>query len=233
MELVRFFNGLKKHNTKEWFQDHKQDYETHVKQPSQEFVMAMGDKLKAIAPKIHAIPKVNQSLFRLNRDTRFSKDKSPYKTNLGIWFWEGDRKRMECSGKVIERGWNALVSISIWIQITLCWAPAYTSLHIFPKELLGPYRDAVVDKKHGLELQKAVNKVSKLGYTIVGKHYKRIPSGYDDTHKNSQFLLYNGLAAMHQNEISEGLLSDRIVDYAFSHFKKMSPIHKWLRAALG
>jgi uncharacterized protein (DUF2461 family) len=202
-----------------------------VKQPSQEFVMAMGDKLKAIAPKIHAIPKVNQSLFRLNRDTRFSKDKSPYKTNLGIWFWEGDRKRMEChdsaktkvptrriwasgSGKVIERGWNALVSISIWIQITLCWAPAYTS------------RDAVVDKKHGLELQKAVNKVSKLGYTIVGKHYKRIPSGYDDTHKNSQFLLYNGLAAMHQNEISEGLLSDRIVDYAFSHFKKMSPIHK-------
>jgi hypothetical protein len=99
-----------------------------------------------------------------------------------------------------------------------------TGLHI----LLGPYRDAVVDKKHGLELQKAVNKVSKLGYTIVGKHYKRIPSGYDDTHKNSQFLLYNGLAAMHQNEISEGLLSDRIVDYAFSHFKKMSPIHKRL-----
>jgi uncharacterized protein (DUF2461 family) len=42
-ELVRFFNGLRKHNTKEWFQDHKQDYETHVKQPSQEFVMAMGD----------------------------------------------------------------------------------------------------------------------------------------------------------------------------------------------
>ena len=97
-ELVRFFNGLRKNNTKEWFQDHKQDYEDHVKQPSMEFVMAMGEKLKTVAPKIHAIPKVNQSLFRLNRDTRFSKDKRPYKANLGIWFWEGDRKRMECPG---------------------------------------------------------------------------------------------------------------------------------------
>ena len=218
-ELIRFFHGLRKNNTKEWFQDHKKDYEIHVKQPSEEFVMVMGEKLRAIAPKIHAIPKVNKSLFRLNRDTRFTRDKSPYKTNLGIWFWEGDRKRMECPGFYFH-----LDSDNLMLG---------TGLHIFPKELLSPYRDAVVDKNHGPKLKKAVNKVSKLGYSIEGKHYKRIPSGYDDSHKNAEFLLYNGLAAMHQSKVSEALLSDRIVDYAFSHFNKMSPIHKWLRAALG
>jgi uncharacterized protein (TIGR02453 family) len=97
-ELITFFDQLKRNNTKEWFTEHKKDYEAYVKQPSEGFVLAMGAKLKAISPGIHAIPKVNQSLFRLNRDTRFSKDKTPYKTNLGIWFWEGGRKRMECSG---------------------------------------------------------------------------------------------------------------------------------------
>jgi uncharacterized protein (TIGR02453 family) len=217
-ELLRFFEGLRKNNTKEWFHDHKKDYETYVKGPSEEFVMAMGERLRAIAPKVHAIPKVNQSLFRLNRDTRFSKDKSPYKTNLGIWFWEGNRKRMECPGFYFH-----LDSKNLMLG---------AGLHIFPKELLGPYRDAVVDKKHGPELKKAVNRVGKLGYTVMGKHYKRIPAGYDDTHKNAEFLLYNGLAAMHQSEVSEALLSKRIVEYAFSNFKKMSPIHKWLRAAL-
>lgn len=218
-ELLRFLEGLRKNNTKEWYQDHKKDYETYVKGPSEDFVVAMGEKLRAIAPKVHAIPKVNQSLFRLNRDTRFSKDKSPYKTNLGIWFWEGDRKRMECPGFYFH-----LDSKNLMLGV---------GLHIFPKELLGPYRDAVVDKKHGPALKKAVNRVGKLGYSVVGKYYKRIPAGYDESHQNAQFLLYNGLAAMHQSKVSEDLLSDRIVEYAFSHFKKMSPIHRWLRAALG
>jgi uncharacterized protein (TIGR02453 family) len=218
-ELLHFFDELRKNNTREWFQNHKKDYETCVKEPSVEFVITMGEKLRTIAPKIHAIPKVNKSLFRLNRDTRFSRDKSPYKTNLGIWFWEGDRKRMECPGFYFH-----LDSDNLMLG---------TGLHIFSKDLLSPYRDAVVDKNHGPKLKKAVSKVSKLGYTLVGKHYKRIPSGYDDSHKNAEFLLYNGLAAGHQSEVSEALLSDRIVDYAFSHFNKMSPIHKWLRAALG
>jgi len=218
-EMIRFFDQLKKKNTREWFQAHKTDYETHVKQPSEEFVLAMGEKLKGISPGIHAIPKVNQSLFRLNRDTRFSKDKRPYKTNLGIWFWEGKRKRMECPGFYFHLdGQNLMLG---------------TGLHIFPKQLIGPYRDAVVHKKHGPELKKAIKKVTKHGYVIVGKHYKRVPSGYDDSHENVEYLLYNGLAAMYTSELPEALFSKEVVGFAFSHFRKMSPIHAWLKSALG
>ena len=83
------FHSLEKNNTRQWFEKHKADYETYVKNPSIDFVTAMGEVLTKIAPGIHAIPKVNQSLFRINRDTRFATDKSPYKTNLGILFWEG------------------------------------------------------------------------------------------------------------------------------------------------
>jgi uncharacterized protein (TIGR02453 family) len=66
--------------------------------PARSFVTAMGEKLRKIAPGIVADPRVNKSIFRIYRDTRFSKEKTPFKTNLGIWFWEGDLPRMESFG---------------------------------------------------------------------------------------------------------------------------------------
>ena len=97
-QYFTFFNQLQKNNSKEWFEKHREDYNEFVMHPAREFVAAMGNKLRKIAPEVKAIPKINQSLFKINRDVRFSKDKSPYKTYMGIWLWEGDRKRMECSG---------------------------------------------------------------------------------------------------------------------------------------
>jgi len=97
-QCISFFRNLKKNNTKEWFADHRGEYDEHVLAPSRAFVVAMGDRLKDLSPYVHAESKVNRSLFRIHRDIRFSKDKSPYKTHMGIWFWEGSRQRMECSG---------------------------------------------------------------------------------------------------------------------------------------
>ena len=97
-DTIKFFDGLRKNNNKDWFEQHRDMYENSVLEPSKAFVVAMGARLRAIAPRIIAVPKVNKSLFRINRDTRFSLNKSPYKTNLGIYFWEGVRPRMECSG---------------------------------------------------------------------------------------------------------------------------------------
>ena len=97
-ESVQFYKSLSKNNDKRWFEEHKADYEQFVLAPAREFVVVLGEKLRKIAPQIHAEPKINQSIFRIYRDTRFSRDKSPYKTNLGIWLWEGVGKRMECSG---------------------------------------------------------------------------------------------------------------------------------------
>ena len=97
-QALTFFRDLSQNNTKMWFDRHREVYEQQVLVPARDFIMAMGDKLKKIAPGVQADPRVNKSLFRLNRDIRFSHDKTPYKTHLGIWFWEGARPRMECSG---------------------------------------------------------------------------------------------------------------------------------------
>jgi uncharacterized protein (TIGR02453 family) len=217
-ETVAFFNSLEKNNTREWFETHKNDYETYVRRPSEDFVLAMGEKLKKIAPDINAIPKVNQSLFRLNRDTRFSHDKSPYKTNLGILFWEGSGNRMESSGFYFHIGEGRLL--------------LGAGMYRFCKDLMEKWRKSVVDKKSGAALQKAISKVSKLGYEIGESHYKRVPAGYDPDHPNAEYLKYIGLAAFWTGDLPEAFYSKEIVDFAFSHFKKMSPIHHWLRDTL-
>ncbi len=97
-KTIAFFNTLKKNNSKEWFNAHKQDFTNHVMEPAKTFVTEMGKALKTLSPDIIAIPLVNKSIFRIYRDVRFSPDKSPYKTHLGIFFWEGGRPKMECSG---------------------------------------------------------------------------------------------------------------------------------------
>ena len=216
--LVQFFRNLEKNNTKQWFDEHRSEYEENVLFPSREFVVTMGKRLRKIAPGINAIPKVNQSLFRINRDTRFSKDKSPYKTCMGIWFWEGGRKRMECSGFYFHHEGNRLL-IGVGI-------------HTFAKPLLDIYRKAVVDKKLGRELITAVKKVTERGYPVGGKHYKRIPRGYDESHPNSEFLLFNGLHAVRDEKIPKQFYSEAIIDYTFDHHKNMAPIHNWLKKIL-
>jgi uncharacterized protein (TIGR02453 family) len=218
-EMIAFFKGLKKNNRKEWFEAHKEDYENYVKDPAADFVVAMGQKLQQLSPRIMAIPKVNQSLFRINRDTRFSHDKTPYKTNLGIWFWEGERKRMECSGFYFHLGEGNLM--------------LGAGRHILSKDNLERYRKAVVHKEHGPQLKKTVAGILRKGYAVHGRHYKRVPRGFDASHKLSEYLLYNGLSAMIEEKIPKEFYSGTIVDYSFSHFKKMYPLHEWLLKAVG
>ena len=96
-----------------------------------------------------------------------------------------------------------------------------------------PTRDAVVDQKLGAELRKAAKKVSDKGYRVNGKHYKRIPQGYNPDHQNAEFLLFNGLHAMVEEKVPKAFYSEALIDHAFSHYKNMLPLHQWLKKVTG
>lgn len=217
-EYFSFFNKLKQNNSKEWFEKHRGEYDEFVMHPAREFVTEMGEKLRKIAPEINAIPKINKSLFKINRDVRFSKDKSPYKTYMGIWLWEGSRKRMECSGFYLHVE-NKHVLIGVGIKD-------------FSKPLLDRYRQAVVDKKQGAALRRAVKKVAAKGYLIAGKHYKKVPRGYDADHPNAEYLLYNGLTARIEEKVPDAFYSEALIEHAYTHYKNMLPLHLWLKETL-
>src|SRR5262249_48339909 len=87
----RFFRSLSRNNNKTWFEANRSVYDTEVRAPLKALVEELDVRLAGIAPEIIGDPK--RSLFRINRDIRFSKDKSPYKTNAGCWFYHQDSGR--------------------------------------------------------------------------------------------------------------------------------------------
>jgi uncharacterized protein (TIGR02453 family) len=87
-----FLKGLARNNKRDWFQAHKDDYEADLKEPFLDFISDAGPQLAKISKHIVADPRPNGgSLFRIYRDVRFSKDKSPYKTHAGAHFQVGGK----------------------------------------------------------------------------------------------------------------------------------------------
>src|SRR5712675_1003609 len=81
---LAFLRGLKKNNRRPWFEARRDEYEATVKRPMRELIEEMDVRLARFAPEIIGDPK--RSMFRIYRDIRFSKDKSPYKTHAACWF---------------------------------------------------------------------------------------------------------------------------------------------------
>jgi uncharacterized protein (TIGR02453 family) len=90
-QTVRFLAGLRAHNDRDWFEAHRGDYAEAYLAPAIAFAEALAPRLRKIEPDVSVEPRVNGSILRINRDIRFAKDKSPYKTNIGASFpWVGD-----------------------------------------------------------------------------------------------------------------------------------------------
>ncbi|MDH5215569.1 MAG: TIGR02453 family protein, partial [Gammaproteobacteria bacterium] len=98
-ETLEFLRELAANNNREWFAENKKRYEEQVLDVALNFIQSMHDPLRKIAPHFTAVPKrVGGSLMRVYRDTRFSKDKIPYKTNIGIQFRHGKAKDVHAPG---------------------------------------------------------------------------------------------------------------------------------------
>jgi uncharacterized protein (TIGR02453 family) len=104
-ELFSFLADLRANNDRDWFAANKHRYEEHVLEPALAFIDAFAPRLEKISPHFRADARPSGgSLFRIYRDTRFSKDKSPYKTNLGIHFRHERAKDVHAPGYYLHIG---------------------------------------------------------------------------------------------------------------------------------
>lgn len=213
-QTLQYLRGLQKHNNRDWFHEHKPEHEQYILEPSKAFVEAIAPLIMSISPHIYAEPKVNRSLFRISRDTRFSKNKTPYKTHVAMIFWEGGGKRMDCSSFYVHFDREKLM--------------LGAGMYCFSQPVMEKYRELVAFGKHGEELPKILQSIKKKGYEIGGEHYKRIPRGYDKESRNAELLLHNGLYAWHEEPLPKEFHSEKLVPYIIKHFKKMAPLHAWL-----
>jgi len=214
-ETLIFLAELSINNEKPWFEAHRSDYDNYVIEPSRDFVIALGKRLRELAPNIMADPRVNKSIFRIYRDTRFSKDKTPYKTHLALWF-------------PVSQGGAKFDHPGYYFHLEPGNLMLGAGIHGFSKPLLKAYRDAVINPDQGPPLAQAIAVVTNKGYSIGEKTYKRIPRGYAPDHKLAELLLYSGLTAGINLGIPDELHTVDLVDYCFERFQDMAPIVNWM-----
>lgn len=215
-ETLRFLHELALNNSKSWFDANRDTYEQKVLTPARYFVEEMGERLRRIAPDVVADPRIDKSIFRLHRDVRFSPDKSPYKTHLGIFLWEGRRKKIENSG--------------FYLQINADSLEIGTGIYMFSKDLLTTYREAVVDSLRGERLAQIVAEIHQNGkLELCQPHYKRVPRGFDPEHPNARLLRNNGLFVMAHLDLPSEINSVEFIDFCFEYFLEGADLHAWVR----
>ena len=167
--LMDFLEDLSDNNERDWFQANKARYESDVVAPSLAFIAAMESRIQAISPHFVAIPKkTGGSMMRIYRDTRFGKDKTPYKTNVGIQFRHERGKDIHAPGFYVH-----IEPDSVFLGIGL-WRPESASLTAIR---------SAIDADPGRWRKARDAKAFARDYELGGETLKRPPKGFDESHQ--------------------------------------------------
>ncbi len=165
---LRFLKQLARNNNRDWFQANKGRYEQQVLVPALEFIRTMQQPLGRISPHFLAVPKkTGGSLMRVYRDTRFSADKRPYKTNIGIHF------RHELGRDVHAPGFYVHIEPGTSFVGAGIWRPDSLSLSLIRE---------MIDDDPSRWKRVARGKRLNLEFQVGGDRLKRAPRGYCDDH---------------------------------------------------
>ena len=213
-DSISFLQEIRENNTKEWFETNRDRYETLIKEPSAAFVVEMGEHLQALVPTIRAKPKVNGSLFRIYRDIRFSKDKTPIKSRIGVIFWQGAGKRMQSS--------------SFYMHFSPDEIFFAVGIRGFSRETLVGYRDYIKDEKHRDELAKILDDIRSKGYNIPEPKYKRVPREFEEDISHMELTKYDAMYAYKEMRPNEILFSPKLADFAYDVYEDLFPLQQWV-----
>lgn len=217
---IDFLTNLAMNNDRTWFEGHKADYQQFLLEPAQAFVRDLGARLQTISDAIRTDDRANGSgvLMRIHRDTRFSKDRSPYKTNISGMFWAGEKKT---------------TSPAFGFQLEAAGMALMGGIFKFTPPMLAAYRSAVHEESTGQALVDILATLCATdNYRIEGEHYKRVPKGFDTNHPRADLLRHDGLYASPPSLAIKDVHSAELVDLCYAHFQKMSPLFHWLHTNL-
>ncbi len=221
-DTTQFLMELRENNNRTWFEANKLRYQHEVLAYAQRLVLDLGARLQEKYGDIHADPRTNGqgSIFRIYRDVRFSKDKSPYKTNLGIFFWYGAAERNQRPG--------------FYFHLEGDHFALYNGVYEFTKAGLERYRQAVASPISGPKLVQAIQKIQGASsYVVGGHHYKRIPPGYDVPPDRAGYLCFNTIYTVLELPLLDILFTPELVDFCLQHYGNMYPLLHWLVEEMG
>ncbi len=214
--LFQFLKELEANNNRDWFNQNKSRYEDVLVDPSLSFISAFGPQLKKISPHFDAIPKkTGGSLFRIYRDTRFGKDKTPYKTHVGIHFRHKRAKDAHAPGFYLHlHPTGSFIGAGIW-------RPDGPSLR--------KIREAIDADPTGW--RRATGKRFHESLSLAGDSLVRPPKGYDPDHPLIDDLKRKDFIAT-RNIPQKMVLADDLVSQFAAQCREAKNLVKFLCGAL-
>lgn len=221
-QSIRFLRGLSKNNNKIWFEAHRDDYESTVREPMRELIEELDARLRRFAPEIGGDPK--RSMFRIYRDIRFSKDKSPYKTHAACWF--NHRRASSKVGSEADGG-----SAGFYFHLEPGRSMVGAGLWMPPRPQLNRLRNAIAEKHD--DFGSVVKGLKRYGGLSNDEGMlKRTPRGFADDHPAGQWLRYQSFTSgrmLTDAQVTNG----RLPALLEKEFSGLLPLVRWLNTALG
>src|SRR4051794_4162998 len=217
---LEFLEALAADNTKEYFEAHRATYQLDLLQPAKDFVVALGEEVRArVSAGIRAEPRINGSILRINRDTRFSTDKRPYKEHVDMLFWEGGGPSRERPG--------------LFVRLRPATVTLGAGMHHFEPPALAAYRAAVAAEGTGRALEEALADATAVrGATVGGLAYKRVPRGFAADHPRAELLRHGALYVSGEWKHPRAVSGPAFVGWAAERLERLAPVERWLTAAL-
>lgn len=215
---LRYLADLSANNDRAWFEANRGRYESEVREPALTFVAEIGERLPAFSKFLVADERrAGGSLMRVYRDTRFSKDKTPYKTNVGIRFAHLDRGDVHAPGLYVH------------IALDGCFLGA-GAWHPEP-EPLGQIREAIVEQTDAW-IDATTSREFARCWRLDGESLKRVPRGFDASHRCAADLRrrdFIAIAELPVDWLGRADLAERVME----RFESTRPLMRFLTGAVG
>ena len=215
---IRFLEEIGNNNNRDWFKENKSRYEELVLDPALRFIQSMQDPLAGIAPHFTAIPqRMGGSLMRVYRDTRFSKNKLPYKTNIGIQFRHEQAKDVHSPGYYVH-----IDPEQVFIGVGM-WRPDSDSLRAIRERIVARSADwkrAIGDSKF------------RRNFHLGGESLSRPPRGFDKDHELIDDIKRKSFIAVRELGVDDSL-NPRFQRKVETSFKAAIPFMQFLCKAVG
>jgi uncharacterized protein (TIGR02453 family) len=208
-----FLAKIEQNNNKEWFEAHRGEYEDTILAPCREFVVEMGEHLQALEPTVNIVPKINGSLFKIYRDSRYHRI-NPIKTRIGVIFWQGSGKRMASS--------------SFYMHFSTKELFLAVGIRSFKPDMLKCYREYIKVDAHREALHVILEKIKEKGYLIPEQRYKRYPKGFKEEISYAYLSLHNSMFAYTQMKPNKTFFTKEFPDTAYNIYEDMFELQQWV-----
>jgi uncharacterized protein (TIGR02453 family) len=217
----RYLRSLARNNRRDWFEAHRETYETELRRPLLALLDEVDVRLALLAPELSADKK--RSVFRIYRDIRFSKDKSPYKTHAA--FWVGHRALGRSGGAAVHGGAGLYFHLEPNRSIVAAgmWMP--------PPPALARIRVALSEDLRGFE---GARRTLRRTYGELSDEsvLQRVPRGYAPDHPAAHWLRYGSFTVSRPIPAAE-LQRASLPDWLAYAYGPVIPFVRWLNSALG